>query len=263
MPPVMHASVSASPPNEMALIGMHQYDPETIRRQSDHRRTLPAKRNAGPQGPQKREERLAGGLGSSLNAGQSLAASTRRPTRRECGQYARPPPRPTHSAEYGSTRNGGERHAEEGMHLAPELPGKGLYEAARDATNRLPAPTSRRPQPAYRSLAIQRRRTGKRPGSKREVSLMALRASRTGNRQATGDDCRGGGGASRDLKAGHVASVGHRKSFSGRDGRKDGITLARRQCLAIPGHVRRSRLATRLEDWRRHAGVDQRCCKNP
>ena len=42
---------------------------------------------------------------------------------------------------------------------------------------------------------------------------MALRADRTGDRQATGDDRRCGR-ASRDSKAGHVASVGHGKSLA-------------------------------------------------
>ena len=83
-----------------------------------------------------------GGLGSSSKAGQSLAASTRRPTRRDCGQYARPPPRPTHSAAYGLLETAVSDTRRKGCTLRWSCRAKGWYEAARDATNRLPAPNS-------------------------------------------------------------------------------------------------------------------------
>jgi hypothetical protein len=99
------------------------------------------------------------------------------------------------------------------MHLALELPGKGLVRR-RDG---------RHEQVAGAQFGADRnRRTDhepfsaaghvSRPDSKREVRLIALRADRTGHRQATDDDRRGGGGgASRDARAGHVASIGHGK----------------------------------------------------
>ena len=98
------------------------------------------------------------------------------------------------------------------MHLALELPGKGLV-GSREGRHQqvagaeLGADRNRRTDHQPFSAAGQISR----PGSEREVSLIALRADRTGDRQATGDDCRGGG-ASHDSKAGHVASVGHGNS---------------------------------------------------
>ncbi len=82
------------------------------------------------------------GIGSSSNAGQSLAASTRRPTRRDRGQYTRPPPRPTHQAEYGLLATAASDTRRKGCTLRWSCRAKGWYEAPRDATNRLPAPNS-------------------------------------------------------------------------------------------------------------------------
>jgi hypothetical protein len=82
------------------------------------------------------------GIGSSSNAGQSLAASTRRPTRRDRGQYARPPPRPTHQAEYGLLATAASDTRRKGCTLRWSCRAKGWYEAPKDATSRLPAPNS-------------------------------------------------------------------------------------------------------------------------
>ena len=54
----------------------------------------------------------------------------------------RPPPRPTHQAEYGLLATAASDTRRKGCTLRWSCRAKGWYEAPRDATNRLPAPTS-------------------------------------------------------------------------------------------------------------------------